>query len=81
MTQKVLMWGNSLAIRIPRAIAKDIDIKIGTQIEFTIDNGKLILTPDRSKKYTLEQLLTGINNGNLHGEIDTGISVGKEVIE
>lgn len=30
-------------------------------------------------KYTLEELLEGVTDENLHGEIDWGSSVGKEV--
>ena len=32
-------------------------------------------------KYTLEELLESVNEGNLHDEIDFGEPVGKEIIE
>jgi antitoxin component of MazEF toxin-antitoxin module len=32
-------------------------------------------------RYTLEELLEGINDENLHGETDFGEDVGKEIVE
>lgn len=81
MPNKVQMWGNSLAIRIPKAIAESSKINQGTHIEFSLSDGSIILTPLKSPKYSLDQLLEGINKDNLHGEINTGNSVGKEIIE
>jgi antitoxin component of MazEF toxin-antitoxin module len=34
--------------------------------------------PVRRRKYTLDELLAGVTDQNLHGEIQTGSSVGAE---
>jgi len=31
------------------------------------------------KKYSLEKLLKGVSENNLHGEFDTGAPIGKEI--
>ena len=33
------------------------------------------------RKYKLEELLEGVNEDNIHGEIDWGKPVGKEIID
>lgn len=81
MSQKVQMWGNSLAVRIPKAIAENINIEAGTSVDFSLSGGSLVLTPNTKPKYSLEQLLNGITDDNLHGETSTGVAVGKEIVE
>ena len=41
--QSVLKWGNSLAFRIPAAIAKQMALSVGEQVQFHIDGQKLII--------------------------------------
>lgn len=81
MSQKVQMWGNSLAVRIPKAIAENINIEAGTSVDFSLSGGSLVLTPNTKPKYSLEQLLNGITDDNLHGETSIGVAVGKEIVE
>jgi len=78
MTSAIAKWGNSLAVRIPQAIAEQAQIQVGSYISIEIVDNKIILTPHRRKKYTLEELLEGMTSENLHSEISTGASVGNE---
>ena len=79
MTAAIAKWGNSLAVRIPQAIAEQMQIQAGSEISMDIIDGKIVLTPHRRKKYTLDELLDGMTSANLHAEISTGISIGNEV--
>lgn len=72
-------WGNSLAIRIPQHIAKKINVTEGSQVDFDVVDGTLVVKPSKRKRYSLFELVEKITPENLHGEIDTGASVGKEV--
>lgn len=73
-------WGNSLAIRIPAQLTKELGVVDGSIVEAHEESGKLILTPIREKpKYTLSELLEGLTPENQHAEIQTGPAVGKEV--
>ncbi|OKH28455.1 AbrB/MazE/SpoVT family DNA-binding domain-containing protein [Chroogloeocystis siderophila] len=76
--QIVTKWGNSLGIRIPSAIAKQIHIEEGTTVTFTVVDGGVMIQPQR-KKYTLEELLEGMTPDNFHSETDAGTPVGNEV--
>ena len=78
METKVQKWGNSLAIRIPKSYAKDIDIIQGSLIDISKDNDRIILKPKR-KKEKLSDLLAQITQDNIHEEIDTGKNVGNEI--
>ena len=79
MRSKIQMWGNSLALRIPRAFALDAKLEQDSEVEITLIDGQIVITPVPTKSWTLAELLSGITTENLHGETDTGFSVGKEV--
>lgn len=74
-------WGNSLAVRIPIALAEKLEVSAGTPIEISTQNGSFIITPKKEPKYTLRELLRGCKPGNFHPEVDWGPDVGREVID
>ena len=79
MRTKVQKWGNSLALRIPKAFARDAQLENDSFVEITLVDGQIIITPVIAPSWTLEELLAGINKNNIHHEIDTGFAVGNEV--
>ena len=76
---RVRRWGNSLAVRIPRAVAEQSGVRDGVLVEFIPGKAKLVLRPAKPVRYRLGDLLARINEANLHGEIATGKRVGREV--
>ncbi len=79
MTTKIQQWGNSLALRIPKAFAVEANLQKGAVVDVSEEGGKIILTPIKRRKFTLESLLSGVTKENIHGEISTGKRVGKEI--
>ena len=79
MLTKVQKWGNSLALRIPKAFAADAQLVNDSFVEISLVEGQIIITPVVPPSWTLEELLAGINKNNLHHEIDTGPAIGNEV--
>ncbi len=79
MLTKVQKWGNSMALRIPKAFADEMQITTETAVELTIEDGKLVINPVREPEYTLEDLLALITPENIHNEVDWGAPVGQEV--
>ena len=79
MEAKVQKWGNSLALRIPKAFAQNMEIHQDALVDISIEKGKLVITPITEEEYSLEQLLEQVTEGNIHKEVDTGNLVGKEV--
>jgi antitoxin MazE len=79
MLTKVQKWGNSLALRIPKAFALDAQIDNDSVVEVSLVDGQIVIKPVQSPAWTLEKLLAGVNNDNIHGETDTGEAIGNEV--
>lgn len=79
MCTNVTRWGNSLAIRLPKNIAAELQLKEDSTVDLTIEGGRIVLTPTRPK-YDLAELVAGIQPNNLHSETDWGEPVGKERI-
>lgn len=79
MLTKVQKWGNSLALRIPKAFALEAQIDNDSVVEVSLVDGKIVIKPVQSPTWTLEKLLDDVNNNNLHGETDTGEAIGNEV--
>ena len=75
MQAVVQKWGNSLGFRIPSHWAKDNNVKNGSKIEVIADKGKIAILP---QKKTLDDMLKMVCSENIHSEISTGFSVGKE---
>ncbi len=78
MLAKVQKWGNSIALRIPKAFAEEIHIAAESAVELTIEGGKLVIAPVEHQLFTLEELLKGVTQENLHHEFDWGVPVGTE---
>lgn len=75
MLSTVSKWGNSLGVRIPRAIAEQLSISEGEPVELIIEDNHLLI----QKVYQLKTLLKQITPENMHSEINTGAPLGKEV--
>jgi len=79
MQAKIQKWGNSLALRIPKAFAVDTQLENDSLVEIFVVEGQIIVKPLVKPDWTLEELLAGINKKNIHNEIDTGNATGNEV--
>ena len=77
MRVAVQKWGNSLAVRIPRALAQAVHLERGGHVDLGVEDGRLVAVPVR-RRYSLEELLASVEDEQLHGEVDWGAPVGKE---
>jgi antitoxin MazE len=78
MRLRVQKWGNSLALRIPAAFARETGIGSGAEIDLTLDDGRLVITPSPVGPYSLTELLDGVTEDNRHDAVDTGAPQGRE---
>ena len=54
---QVSRWGNSLAIRIPAAVAKALDLKEGDEVEVTAtQDGRLEVARDCKRSRAIERI-------------------------
>jgi antitoxin MazE len=79
MIATVTKWGNSLAVRIPQNLAKEIHVSEGSEVNIGVVDGTLVVKPRKRKRYSLDELVNEITPENLHAEVDTGVAVGNEV--
>ena len=77
MEAVVRKWGNSLGIRIPNLIVRDFSLKDGTFVDISDEGKEIKIKPIQKNK--LSEMLSQINEKNIHKEIETGRPVGKEI--
>jgi len=75
---KIRKWGNSLALRIPQALAEQAGFAEGSSVVARVDEGKLVISRKR-RRYRIEDLLDQITPENQPELIDWGPPVGKEI--
>jgi antitoxin MazE len=78
MKTKMQKWGNSLAIRIPKAFATEVGLKEESEVDVSLKSGKLVVAPVEKPGVTLKALLAQITEENVHREVDTGPATGRE---
>jgi len=78
-TTQLGRWGNSLALRIPKAVAQDAQLREGELVTVTVaSEGGLVIKAAR-RKVQLRQLVSRITAKNRHEETDWGKPQGKEI--
>lgn len=80
MEVEIGKWGNSLALRIPMSLVKELSLHAGEKAELFAEEGKLILKP-KQRAYTFDELMDMVTPENMHDFIETGPAVGKEIID
>jgi antitoxin MazE len=78
MQTRVQKWGNSLGLRIPRGLADELGLGVGTEVSLTAKDGELVLRPSLPSRLRLADLLAGITPENIHASVDMGDAVGSE---
>ncbi|HEV2284058.1 MAG TPA: AbrB/MazE/SpoVT family DNA-binding domain-containing protein [bacterium] len=78
MRTKIQRWGHSLAVRIPKPFAEEARLTEQAEVDLTVVNGKIVVTPAAKRSIRLADLLSGVTKRNLHDAVDTGPPVGRE---
>jgi antitoxin MazE len=73
----VKKWGNSLGIRIPNFIVRELSLKDGSFVDIKDKKGEIIIKPKEKNK--LSEILSKINDNNIHDEVETNGPVGNEI--
>jgi len=76
---KILKWGNSLGLRIPKSFAREAGVEEGSSVDLSLDGNRLIIRPVRPVRYRLSEMLSRVCEDNIHDEISTGDAEGGEV--
>jgi antitoxin MazE len=81
MRSRLLKWGNSLAVRIPKPVAEEANLRVGDAIEIEVDAEGSVQLLRIGKVPTLAQLVSQITVENRYPELSAGPEVGKESVE
>ena len=73
----VKKWGNSLGIRIPSLIVRELSLKDGSSVEINDRGNEIVIKP--IQKNSLREMLNSISDQNTHEEVEFSGPVGKEI--
>jgi antitoxin MazE len=80
-TLTVQKWGNSLAVRIPSALARSAHFYLGTLVELDVHDGSIVVKATGRQKLTLDERLAAFDPKKHGGEIMSVKPIGREKIE
>lgn len=84
MRVKIAKWGNSAAIRLPKAVLEGMHLKEGSEAELSVAEGELRLRAVSSmSQLTREQLIASMDELGPSGQadsVDWGGNRGEEII-
>jgi len=81
MQAQVLKWGNSLAVRIPKAVAEDARFEVGDALEIAVGGDGIVQLHRVGAMPTLAQMVSQITPENRYAEVSAGAEMGREIVE
>lgn len=78
MYSTIQKWGNSQAVRLPKAILDMASLKENDKVEIKVQDGNLVIIPIK-KHVTLKERIAEYKGDYRCDEWDTGTPTGKEV--
>jgi antitoxin MazE len=79
-TLTVQQWGNSLAVRIPAAVARSARFRVGQPVEVSAQDSNVVVRPIGVPRLTLAQKLAAFNPAVHGGEVLAAAPIGNEVL-
>jgi antitoxin MazE len=74
MQTTIAKWGNSQALRIPKAVINQLHINTGDKVDINTHNKQIIITPIITEKNTLDELLAVMPNEYQANEVLDDVS-------
>ncbi len=80
-TTTIQKWGNSYAVRLPKAAMRKLNLQAGHSVEIreAAQSRMLSIVPVRRRNASLKEMVTRITKKNQHSVADWGRAAGKEV--
>lgn len=79
-TTTIQKWGNSYAVRLPKASVQKLNLQAGNSVEIreAVHGGTLSIIPVRHRAASLAEMVARITKKNRHDATDWGSAIGKE---
>ncbi len=81
---RIAKWGNSAALRLPKAVLDELGLKAGQAVELTVREGKVVIEPKQARKITMEWIISEMDRlgpENAPETVEWGPDRGEEVID
>ena len=79
MYTSIQKWGNANAVRLPKALLEQLNMRENDKVEIISENHQIIIRPIKRKYASLDELFEGYSGTYTCTEADTG-NVGREVL-
>ena len=79
-TLTVQQWGNSLAVRIPAAVARSARFRVGQPVEVSAQDSNVLVKAIGEPKLTLAQKLAAFDPALHRGEVMATRPIGNEAL-
>ncbi len=76
----IQLWGNSLAIRVPRPLADQLGLHRGDEIELQVEGNRLVIARRPPHRTPLAELLAQCRPDKRPETVDFGPPAGRETI-
>ena len=80
MRIQVARWGNSLGVRVPKDIARQVGLREGARVEIEAHDDRIVIAVPRVR-YRLDELLAGMTPDAMGKAFDWGEDVGRERLD
>ncbi len=80
MQVQLSKWGNSLGLRLPRALAQQIGASEGQKVNIVADGARLIIEPV-APTFSLQDLLVNMTPESMRAAFDWGEDEGRERVD
>jgi antitoxin MazE len=79
MKTKVRAVRGELTLSIPPDVASSVQITRGSEVDVTVEDGKIVVRTVSIPQYSLQELLAQVTDENRHEVVDWGAPVGREI--
>jgi len=79
METRIQKWGNSLGVRLPKELTKEVNFAEGVCVDVEKEKMGILIKHCKRKTPKLIDLVRNIKVQNVHKEVDWGNSSGKEI--
>ncbi|MBT0720974.1 AbrB/MazE/SpoVT family DNA-binding domain-containing protein [Rosenbergiella collisarenosi] len=69
--------GDCATLCLSESILSALNLRVGDSLEIEVDNGRIVLTPNKEPVSPLDRLMHGVTEDNIHRHIDFGPVAGK----
>ncbi len=77
-TLAVKQWGNSLGVRIPARIAREVHLHVDSEVCVSVEGDRVVLTPVHTGRMSLAERLAAFDPARHGGEAMAAMPVGAE---